>query len=263
MQFKKVFIIILAVVIVGSCSAGAVELNGKEIIERSDILNRVKDMESRMKMVIRHKSGKERIRALKSFSLKNEEGIEKSLIRFLSPADVRGTGFLSLDNPDGVNEKYLYLPALGRPRRLSSEERGGSFMGSDFSYEDISTTTEDYNHKLLRREEFRGEEVYVVVSIPKTEEIKDDVGFAKKISWISKQKMILLTSENRDKTGEVLKRLIVHQSEKVAEDAWMAVKLEMKDLKKGSSTVIEYEDIAVNTGVSESYFSIRYLSRPL
>jgi len=264
MRTRKIFIILFLLMFSVSAQVLAgEELTGREIIEKMETVTSVNDMQAEMVMRIIHRSGKERIRELKTASSKNDAGVEKSLIRFLSPADVRGTGFLSIDRPDGADEQYLYLPALGKPRRLSSEERGGSFMGSDLSYEDLSPTIDDYTYTLISTEEIGDKEVYVVESQPVSAKVREDVGFAKKIYWIRKDIMTLIKAEFADSSGTVIKLMEVSQIKQIEGKFWLGTKIDIKDLEDGSRTVLEYRNIEINSGLTDNNFTIRQLTRPL
>lgn len=261
MRFNRLFLLGLLITVLVSGQVLAEDLTGEEIIDRTESLSSVDDLSADLEMKI-IRSGRERVRELTMVSQESDNGIEKSLIRFLSPSDVRGTGFLSIDNPEGADEQYLYLPALGKPRRISSEDRGGKFMGSDLTYEDISPSKEDYNHQLIGTETIDDNIVYLVESTPVTEKIKEDVGFAKKISYIRKDIFTLVKAEYFDDQGKVTRRLVVSNLKKISDDLWFGTYMVMEDLVKKSKTILEYNNIEVNTGIRDDFFSIRQLTRP-
>jgi len=266
MKIKHNYILIILIVFLFICIGNqgiAQELTGKEIIERTESIETLKDLRGDMEMQIINKSGKTRVRELTIIGLENEKGVDKSLIRFIKPSKVKGTGFLSISNPDGPDESYLYLPALGKPRRLSSEERGGNFMGSDFTNEDMSPSHEDYEHKLLNIEEVDGVAYYIVESVPGTDKIRQDVGFARKLTWISKDKFQILKMEAMDINGKIIRVLTFANYQEVGKDAWIPTRMEMKTIESGSQTILEYKNIRVNTGLTDDDFSIRQLTRPL
>lgn len=119
-----------------------------------------KSMEATLSMEIGTASGQSLSRTMKLWSL----GDTKRIIKFQSPADIKGSGFLAIENADGSDETMIYLPALGRVRRIAGGQKGDSFFGSDFSYEDITgIDPDDYTHKLL---EVRDGPVYVVEATP-------------------------------------------------------------------------------------------------
>ncbi|MBN2395880.1 MAG: outer membrane lipoprotein-sorting protein [Candidatus Atribacteria bacterium] len=266
MKKKYNYVVIILMLFMSFCVVNqgiAQELTGKEIIEHTESIETLKDLRGSMEMQIINKSGKARVRELTIIGLENEEGIEKSLIRFLKPSKVKGTGFLTISNPDGPDESYLYLPALGKPRRLSSEERGGNFMGSDFTNEDMSSCHEDYEHNLLNIEEIDDVAYYVVESVPKTEKMQQDVGFARKLTWISHDKFQVLKMEVLDINGKIIRILNYDEYQEIEKDAWIPTRLEMATIESGSRTILEYKNIEVNTGLTDDDFSIRQLTRPL
>ncbi|WP_027338819.1 outer membrane lipoprotein-sorting protein [Halonatronum saccharophilum] len=236
-------------------------ITAREIVEKSNILSRVEGIQAELNMKIINSSGQERVRRLRSISKEDNKGVEKSLIHFLEPANVRGTGFLSITNPEEADERYLYLPALGRPRRISSEERGGSFMGTDFSYEDITFNIDDYTYKLVREEILNEREVYVVKAEGISREIKSNVGFAKRTIFIRKDNFVPVKSEYFNDMGEKIKIMRAYDIEEVNDGIWFSTRMEMEDVNKGSRTELVYEDIKVNVNISDDYFSIRQLSR--
>ncbi|MCF8001118.1 MAG: outer membrane lipoprotein-sorting protein [Halanaerobiales bacterium] len=241
----------------------AAELNGRKIFDRAQTLDTVNDFKAEMKMTIIRQSVRKRVRKLKTKTLNKENGVEMTMMRFLEPADVRGTGFLTVENTDGADKTYLYLPAMGKPRRISSEERGGNFMSSDFTYEDLSFTLSDYNHKLIGNEKIDGEDVYVVESIPVSKEIKDNVGFAKRKSYFSKERFVMVKSIYFNERGKKIKKLINSEFKQIKEGEWLVTRMVMQNEKEGSKTIIEYDDFEINTGISADQFSVRQLTRPL
>lgn len=119
-----------------------------------------KTMEATLTMVIGSASGQSLSRTLKMWS----SGDTHRVIKFTAPADIAGSGFLSIENADGSEESMIYLPALGRVRRIAGGQQGDSFFGSDFSYEDITgIEPDDYTHRLL---EVRDGPIYVVEATP-------------------------------------------------------------------------------------------------
>lgn len=261
---KKVilFLIVVCVFLAITGSVGAEELTGKEILERSRILDTVSDMEAEMEMNI-IRGDRIRNRELIMFSLKGDDGSEMSLMRFTAPSDVQGSGFLTITHSDGQEENWIYLPALGRERRIISDERGGSFMGSDFTIEDISQTLTDYEHRLIEILQDADREIYLVESIPINEEIKGQVGFSRLLSYIDKEKGYLIKSETYADNGEMIKLLETGSIIEILEGVYLPGRLVMKDLETGGSTELIYGDIKINSGLSPDYFTRRQLSRPL
>ncbi|NLG85478.1 MAG: outer membrane lipoprotein-sorting protein [Firmicutes bacterium] len=262
MKKSSLFVFCLVCLVLALAAAAAAEPSGRDIIKRLDEMGSVKDMTADLEMRIVNKNGLERVRQLSMASKRGTDGTRKVLIRFLAPADVKGTGFLSLSRTQGEDESWLYLPALGKPRRIAAEERSSSFMGSDFSYADIGMLKiDDYRHTLLRTERLGEDEVYVGESVPVSDAIRRADGFAKKVWWIRKETYTIAKAEFLDVSGKVIKAFSATEVVKLAEDAWLATRLEMRNLNTGSRTVLTFKNIKVNTGVSDDYFTVRQLTR--
>jgi hypothetical protein len=125
------------------------------------------DSRASMKMILRNRQGDESIRQLRVRTLEQEDDGDKSLTTFDQPADVKGTNFLSFTHKSGPDDQWLYLPALKRVKRISSRNKSGPFMGSEFAYEDLSSQeVEKYTYKYLRDETCEGMDCFVIERVP-------------------------------------------------------------------------------------------------
>jgi hypothetical protein len=161
---------------------------------------------TRSRMVITAKSGSTSERIIDQFSKKDAKGNARTVILFQSPANVKDTRFLTIDNASGGSDQWIFLPALGKVRRIAATESGGNFMGTDFSYDDISAADREVKldtHTLLREEVLNGVACYVIQSIPR------DGGYlySKTINWVEKQNSLMYKSELYDKRGTLVKLL--------------------------------------------------------
>lgn len=265
MRSKKLALILLVLVLILSFAGQimlAEELTGREIIERSQHLERVDDLEAVIKMeIIKDGSIREREMIMRAYY--GDDGTERSLIRFTAPADVQGSGFLNIVHADGEEESWIYLPAVGRERRIISQERGESFMGSDFTYEDISQTIDDYEYELLDRTEIQGREVFKIKYRPVTQELVENVEFSHQIAYIDVNEFYVLKVEYFDAAGEKIRLLTGENVKQIGENLYQPTILTMENLKTGRKTVLTYKEIAVNVGFSADDFSRRQLTRPL
>ena len=189
------------------------KITGQKIIENVYYRPSGEDITSNLTMTLINSRGDERMREIKQFG-KDYKNEEKSIMFFLSPADVRNTSFMnwSYDEEGKDDDQWIYLPALKKVKRISSDSKSDYFMGSDFTYDDLGDRhpSED-NHKLLREEKFNGEDCYVVESIPKEKEYM----YSRTVTWIIKDKWIGLKKEFYDEDGEHLKTLSVGKFEKI------------------------------------------------
>jgi len=228
-----------------------------------DVMNKVhnrpvgQDQQSDLTMTLIDRNGNKRERKLHQF-LGDFGKVEKKIMFFLSPADVKNTSFMNWSYDDGSNDdQWIYLPALKKVKRISSDSKSDYFMGSDFTYDDLGDRhPKEDNHKVLRSEKLDGEDCYVVESTPKDR----DYMYSKSVSWVIKDKWIGLKREFYDEDGEHLKTLLVKKHENVS-GIWVITRSEMHNHQKNHETVMEIDSIRINEGVPESQFTERMMTR--
>ena len=177
---------------------------------------------------------------------------------FQSPADVKNTSFMSWSyDSNKSDDQWIYLPALKRTKRISSDSKNDYFMGSDFTYDDLGDRKLSAdNHKLLREETVNGKACYVVESISKDE----DYMYFKTITWIEKSNFIGVKKEYYDEDEELLKILTIKKVEKIS-GINVITNSEMKNVQKNHTTSIILTGVKINTGISASKFSERMMTR--
>jgi len=257
---KKPLFIMAAILIFLTTTLTATEITGLQIVE--NVYNRPvgNDQTADLTMTLINSRGEKRIREIKQFT-KNSKNIEKKIMFFVSPADVRNTSFMNWSYDDSAkdDDQWIYLPALRKVKRISSDSKSDYFMGSDFTYDDLGDRhpSED-NHKLLREEIIDGDSCYVVESIPKEE----DYMYSKTITWIVKDKWIGKKKEFYDEDGELLKILSIKKVEKI-KDYQVIMLSEMHNVQSGHKTVMELKNVKIDTGISDSKFTERMMKRGL
>ena len=252
-------IIVMIIAMVFSPEITGQSLSGKQIIEK--VYNRPSgdDQTSDLAMTLINKSGDQRVRKIKQFT-KDLGELEKSIMFFLSPADVKNTSFMNWTyDSDQGDDQWIYLPALKKTKRISSDSKSDYFMGSDFTYDDLGDRKlEDDTHKLLREETLEGKECYVVESVSKDENYM----YSKTVVWVNKSNFIGVKKEFYDEDEDLLKMLSIKETEEIS-DIWVITNSEMKNVQKNHRTTIILSNIQVNTGISESKFSERMMMRGL
>ncbi len=250
---------ILAIIIAMNLNiqARAQKLTGRDIVEKAYNLPSGKDKTAVLTMTLINNNGSTRVRKIKQF-YKDFGSVEKNIMFFLSPADVKNTSFMnwSYDN-DKPDDQWIYLPALKKVKRISSDSKSDYFMGSDFTYDDLGDRKLDADvHKLLREETVDGIACYVVESIPKDE----DYMYSKTITWIRKENFVGLKKEFYDEDGELLKTLSIKEVKHIS-GIWVITHSEMHNVQKNHKTVMELKDVKINTGVPASMFTERMMMR--
>ncbi|MCD6102192.1 MAG: outer membrane lipoprotein-sorting protein [Candidatus Cloacimonetes bacterium] len=259
MTIKKIQILIMAMIIaVPIVSFAQKKITGLQIIE--NVYNRAtgNDMQGDLTMTLTNSRGDQRVRKIKQF-IKDFGKMEKKIMFFVSPADVRNTSFMnwSYDEAGKDDDQWIYLPALKKVKRISSESKSDYFMGSDFTYDDLGDRHPiDDTHKLLREEKVDGEDCYVVESIPKDE----DYMYSRTVSWIIKDKWIGLKKEFYDEDEELLKTLTIKKYEKI-KGYWTILSSEMHNVQKDHTTKMELANVKLDTGIPANKFTERMMKR--
>ncbi len=225
-----------------------ISLSARDIVDKAYNRDVPKSSMAKSKMIIINEKGEAREREIITYTAEIN-GIRKSLIKFLQPADVKDTSFLHIENQKGEDEQFLYIPALKKKRRIAGSQRSSSFMGSDFNYSDFERRDVDAGeHSLLREENYNGEDVYVVESVP-----KDDPDYSKFVQWIRKDNFVPVRVDFYDKKGVLIKRLEVEKLE-IIDGYWISTKTVMHSLTKNKRTIIEITEIKNNIEIPEKYF---------
>lgn len=243
----------------------AEELSLTAIMKKNYQVNRTRDRTNHVIMEMYSKTGKKRIRKLKNFAkLKADNINEKRLIRFLYPADLKGTGFLVIEYPQGDDDMWLYLPTLRKSRRKLAGNKKDSFMGTEFSYGDIvAPKVEEYKYNLSGQEIIDDSECYVIEARPVDKDILKDYGYSKRIDYISKNNFTRLKSVFFDKYEKKLKTLTAktpYEADPV-NHKWFMRDMEMTNHQNGRKTVLKLEKITINSGIRDERFTVRYLER--
>ena len=186
--------------------------------------------------------------------LKDYEDLVKIYIVFLSPADIKGTAFLTWENRDKDDTQYLYLPELGRARRIVSSQKKLKFVNTDYTYEDMQRRRPEKDNHALIGEEPCGERMcYVVESIP-----KDKSQYSKRVTWVEKESFVVVRVDFYDKKGRKSKEFFVDKLEKIG-GIWTAAKTTMRDLKRNHTTIMDVIEVKYDQGVLDSVFTLRNL----
>lgn len=189
---------------------------------------------------------------------------EKRIIRFQSPADVKGTGMLIVDYENSEDDMWIYMPALRKTRRIISGEKSKNFMGSEFSNADMAAPKlEDFSYKLIGSEQVDGTDCWKIEVSPTNEDITDEFGFSRRITWVGKQDYVQRKSEYYDLDDDLFKILNASEVKTIdpVNKKAMATRMEMVNKQNGRRSVFLIEQIQFNPDVKDDYFTIAYLER--
>jgi len=229
-----------------------------EIAKKSDkVTDGFKSSISQTQMVLINASGQKSIRNMEMKTLEGENG-DKTISTFLNPADVKGTKTLGHQHINRDDDQWLYLPALRRVKRIASRNKSGSFMGSEFSYEDIGNQNyQKFTYgKGVKEVTLRGLKCYKGVRYPKNK----NSGYSKQVSWVSKKDFLLQQVEYYDRKKELLKTAVFSGYKKI-NGVYRVGKIEMKNHQNDKSTLLIWKKDKVHAGLTSREFTKRMLKQ--
>ncbi|NOY78305.1 MAG: outer membrane lipoprotein-sorting protein [Calditrichaeota bacterium] len=222
--------------------------SGQTVLARIDsVLSAPKDMIAAENMTLIDKNGTQKVRKIKIY----QKGSQKRLVRFLSPADVRGVGFLRLSK----NRLYLYLPAFRRVRRIASSVRNENFMGTDFSYEDMSQSSYGKDYTVKSMQQTAKQVILELIPRPNA-----DVSYGKLVLFADKSNNVVRKVEYYTPAGTLQKIMKIDDIQKI-DGYWFGMRMEMQTVKNGHRTVLKQSRIQFDQGLKDSFFSERNLKR--
>lgn len=241
-------------------AAQSPEEKGLEIAREADKRDEgFSDFTADMLMILMNQHGQKSERQMRIRTLEVENDGDKSLTIFDTPRDIKGTAFLSFTHKVGDDDQWLYLPALKRVKRISSRNKSGSFMGSEFSYEDIaSQEVEKYTYKWIRDEQFQGMECFVLEKYPVD---KENSGYTKQVIWLDKQEYRAWKVEYFDRKNSHLKTLLTTGYRKYLDKYWRPDEMFMVNHQTGKSTKLITSNYKFRTGLTDSDFNKNSLRR--
>lgn len=233
---------------------------GLEIAKKADLADRgFESSKVKLKMVLRNKQGQESTRLLENHTLELTQDGDKSMIVFNSPRDVQGTATLTFTHKVGSDDQWLYLPSIKRVKRISSDNKSGPFMGSEFAYEDLSSNeVEKYTYKFIRNEKYRNFNCALVEQDP----VDPKSGYKRRLVWYNLDKGYRLEKiEFYDRKNAKLKTLTYHNYNLYLSKHWRAGKFKMVNHQTGKETELFFENYSFKTGLDEKDFSQNALIR--
>lgn len=218
------------------------------------------DSTADMLMVLSNKQGErsERRIRIKNKEVGGDDNGDKSLTIFDSPKDVKGTAFLSYSHIVTPDDQWLYLPALKRVKRISSSNKSGPFMGSEFAFEDLSSfEVGKYRYKYLRDEDLGNQSTFVVEYYPTYKHS----GYTRLVSWIDQQEYRVLKTEFYDRKNQLLKTLEYQNYEQYLDQYWRSHKMVMVNHQSEKTTDLIWSNYQFKIGLDDASFNRNSLKR--
>lgn len=266
MNTKKLFIGLTLGLSLITTNLLADDAKARAIMEKVDARDDGKTLEQDMTMILIDKNGKKRTRNLHSYG--KDFGVDEHQIMFFkSPADVKNTSFLTYDYDKASkdDDQWLYLPALKKVKRIPSSDKSGSFMGSDFSYFDMTDRNlEDYDFKLLKETKVRGKEAWMIESTPRNKKVIKESGYTKSIVMVRKDNHVVVRVINFMRNGK--KKYMDMKKLHKQNNVWLPDEMSMTT-KKGKrtlhKTILKFSNIKLNKAINNNMFTTRRLEKGL
>ena len=240
-------------------------LSARDIMEKVAVTKKLDGSEAVIKMTMIDEKGGKRERELTSATKLFDGGkTEKRVFKFLSPAEVKGTGFLVFDYESKPDDAWIFMPALRKNRRILSSNSGQQFMGSEFTYGDLNTPSlDDYNYTLGKEVPCAGESCYVVDAVPKKKETATADGYAKRTYWVSKTKFVPIKILHFSADGKLIKEMNASQIKLIdaKKKRYRTLRNEMINKQNKQRSIFEFTKITSSPNVKDEYFTTSFIER--
>jgi hypothetical protein len=240
-------------------------LSAREIVDKAFKVTKLAGSESISTMTIIDGKGRERVREIAAVTKLYDDGeTEKRLIRFLAPADVKGTGLLTYDYEKKDDDMWLFMPALRKTRRIVSSEKAKNFMGSEFSYADMSPPVlDDFKYTMIGDSEAEGVPCWEIEIVPVDDDVADENGFSKRMVHIAKDTFVIRRAVYYDLDEELHKELSVKEIREMDPEnhKYRFIHMIMVNKQNDRKSILKVNEIRFSPDVKDEYFTTRYLER--
>lgn len=258
----------IAVNLAWPASAGTDDTRAREILDRAAELSRTSrhwnDREQVLSLQIIDRNGGVRERQLQMWTKRYPDDASRTMLVFREPPQARGVSFLQWVDPRGPDRQWLYTPSTKRVRQISGSRRKDSFVGTDFSYEDLGLMMDVLNwpaseasSRLVEEAELGDIQCYVIEVVPAAAQ---EISYSALRLWIGRGDHLIHRFEFIDRKGALAKTLILSDFRDVA-NIPAAHRMEMVDARAGSRTVASVESLQFDVGLAEDVFTKRRLER--
>ena len=256
---KSIFLASLVLGVVHGVWADVNQEKGVAVASEADRRNEgFGDTVAELTMILGNAKGDETVRKLKVKTLEGRSDGDKSMLIFNAPPDVRGTALLTFAHKIGNDDQWLFLPALKRVKRIASNNRAGSFMGSEFAYEDLSAQeVEKFTYRYIGEETLDGADCFIVERRP----VDKKSGYTRQVVWYDQEQYRILKVDFYDRKDALLKTMSARNYHLYLEKYWRAHEQFMVNHQTGKNTALIWKDYAFDTGLSDRDFDRNSLAR--
>jgi outer membrane lipoprotein-sorting protein len=242
---------LLTLFVVASVSA----ITGREVAEKTENRETGETTHALVEMRLVDVGGDTKDRIIEQYG-REQNDLTRSVIIFHRPASVEGTRFLTIERAGEDDDQWIYLPGLDRVRRIAGGEGDDSFMGTDFTYNDLEgRDIEEYTYELLGEETVGDWETYVVETIPKPQ---TDSQYSRLIQYVDKNSWIPVKIEFYDQENDLLKENRVHRMERV-QGYWTIIENTMENVQTDHRTELQVTNFRYNEDLPDGLFTVNFL----
>jgi len=232
-----------------------------QLMDKSRDLTMSGNIQSTVTLTLTEKNGSVRTRKLNMITKSYDDGTIKRMVKFLDPADVRGTAMLIVDSKDAQDDMWIYLPALKKTRRIVSTEKGKSFMSSEFSNADMSSGS-NADFKIRHLPESGKTDTWIIESVPVSDDKADEYGFSKKITYLEKASLKTKKIDFYNFDGELFKTIeIVATQALPGKDGYVLTDMLARNHLNGRSSRVKFDQVNTTASIPDNTFIADNLSR--
>ena len=234
---------------------------GTDILRQVDAMDRGRDLIWDVSMTLIDRRGNTQVRTGRIYDRSAEAGTYQQITVFFSPQNIRNTAFLSIDKSGSNDPMWLYLPALRRAKRMPLADRGSSFVGTDFSMEDVKLgfEFEDYDAKIVEHTKVGGKPAAILQVTPRTKNLRRSLGYDTALMTVRLDNYYMVDSRYY-RSETFIKHNQANKIKRVG-GIWTAMEQTSRDLLNDHKTVLALQNVKYNSGLPEGFFSRQTLSR--
>lgn len=262
-SLKTIFSIIASLLI--PCVLFAENVDPRWVMEQVDQRDDGDNQTADIEMVLIDRNNNERRRSIQLFAKDRGKDVLR-LQFFLAPADVKDTGFLTYDYYSGEkdDDQWLYLPDLYKTKRIATSDKSSAFMGSDFSYADMTRRViDEWSYRFLKEDMVDDGKVWLIEATPVSKEVEDRYGYTRSIVYVRQDIFMVIRAIHVLKKGGKVKYMQVQELEQI-DDIWVATEIWMKtthNKRTSHRTILKFDNVRFNQDLAEDYFSVRQLEK--
>lgn len=233
--------------------------SGRDVMKKQEELQSLPTEYSYEKMVLIDSDGEKEQRALSRRTKDVGGGLHKALLVFLDPADVKGTALLTWEQKDTDDDQWLFMPDLGKMQRIAKGSKKNYFMGTDFTYEDMSSEELDnFVYTIVKSEDIKGVAHWVIESVP-VESYKAETSYSKRVLWIQKDIYVTTKIDFYGRGGELVKTQVSADFKNIKGTAYRAQKILMDNKQESHKTFVQTVKIDADSAINDDVFSERFI----